>query len=133
MQTLPGSALDPDASAVMKACNVDLGALKKKLADYLDNELRGLVNPDDDDARPASAFQRVIQRAVFDVQSSDSKEVTGAKVPVHVRRERKPRRMAPWRAEYAPARRCELHGLVHGLVKESGATLIGRGHAPTAQ
>jgi ATP-dependent Clp protease ATP-binding subunit ClpA len=73
MQTLPGSALDPDASAVMKACNVDLGALKKKLADYLDNELRGLVNPDGDDARPTSAFQRVIQRAVFDIQSSDSK------------------------------------------------------------
>jgi hypothetical protein len=66
MQTLPGSALDPGASAVMKACNVYLGALKKKLADYLDNELRGLVNAHGDDARPTSAFQRVIQRAVFD-------------------------------------------------------------------
>ena len=82
MQTLPGSALDPDASAVMKACNVDVGALKKKLADYLDNELRGLINAHGDDARPTSAFQRVIQSAVFDIQSSDSKEVTGAKVLV---------------------------------------------------
>jgi len=33
---------DMDASAVMKASNVDLGALKKNVANYVDNELRGL-------------------------------------------------------------------------------------------
>jgi Glyoxalase superfamily protein/Clp amino terminal domain, pathogenicity island component len=37
---------DFDALAVMKACNVDLGALKRDLANYVDNELRRLVNSD---------------------------------------------------------------------------------------
>src|SRR5262249_13900546 len=61
---------DPDASTVMKACNVDLGALKKNVANYINNELRELANPDGDDARPTSAFQRVFQRATIHVQSS---------------------------------------------------------------
>ena len=36
---------DLDASAVMKACNVDLGALRKNLANYVDNELGDWRNP----------------------------------------------------------------------------------------
>jgi Glyoxalase superfamily protein/Clp amino terminal domain, pathogenicity island component len=58
---------DRNAAAVMKACNVDLGALKKYLVDYVDNELSGLMNRDAVDSRPTSAFQRVIQRAVIGV------------------------------------------------------------------
>src|SRR5215467_15568054 len=61
---------DQDASAVMKACNVDLGALKKNLANYVDNELRRRANSDGNDARPTSAFQRVIQRAAIHLQWS---------------------------------------------------------------
>src|SRR6516165_8533246 len=75
---------DPDASAVMKACNVDLRALQKNLANYVDNGLAGLVNPDGDDARPTAGFQRVIQRAVIHVQSSGGEEVTGANVLVAI-------------------------------------------------
>jgi len=52
----------------MKACNVDLGALKKNLANYIDNELAGLAKSDGNDARPTSAFQRVVQRAVTHIQ-----------------------------------------------------------------
>ena len=59
---------DQDASAVMKACNVGLGALKKNLANYIDNELAGLAKSDGNDARPTSAFQRVVQRAVTHIQ-----------------------------------------------------------------
>jgi hypothetical protein len=69
---------DQDASAVMKACNVDLGALKKNLANYIDNELAGLAKSDGNDARPTSAFQRVVQRAVTHIQWSGREEVTGA-------------------------------------------------------
>ena len=71
---------DQDASAVMKACNVDLGALKKNLANYIDNELTGLAKSDGTDARPTSAFQRVVQRAVTHIQWSGRDEVTGANV-----------------------------------------------------
>jgi hypothetical protein len=37
---------DIDASAVMKACKVDLGALKEKLTHYIDNDLKTLVIAD---------------------------------------------------------------------------------------
>ena len=49
---------DQDASAVMKACNVDLGALKKSLVNYIDNELTRLVKPDGSDANPTDACRR---------------------------------------------------------------------------
>jgi Glyoxalase superfamily protein/Clp amino terminal domain, pathogenicity island component len=74
---------DVDASAVMKACEVDLGALRAHLASYIDNELKTLVI-DDGDSRPTAAFQRVIQRAVIAVQSSGREEATGANVLVAI-------------------------------------------------
>jgi hypothetical protein len=73
---------DQDASAVMKACNVDLGALRKSLANYIDNELIGLAKSGGNNARPTSAFQRVIQRAAIHLQWSGREEITGANVLV---------------------------------------------------
>src|SRR3712207_2452035 len=43
---------DREAAQVMKACSVDLGALKKSVTNYLDTELGQLVVEDDDDAKP---------------------------------------------------------------------------------
>jgi hypothetical protein len=67
---------DVDASAVMKVCKVDLAALKKDLASYVDNELKSLVIDGDRDARPTAAFQRVVQRAQLHVKGLD-RDVTG--------------------------------------------------------
>jgi ATP-dependent Clp protease ATP-binding subunit ClpA len=75
---------DVDASAVMRACNVDLGKLRRNLADYVDNELRELASSDGDDARPTPAFQRVIQRAATHVQWADREKVTGSNVLVAI-------------------------------------------------
>jgi hypothetical protein len=80
---------DQDASAVMKACNVDLGALKKNLANYIDHELTGLAKPDGTDASPTDAFQRVVHRAVTHIQWSGREEVTGANVLLAIFPERK--------------------------------------------
>jgi len=79
---------DADASAVMNACKVDLAALKDHLTTYIDNELKALVTDAGRDSRPTAAFQRVIQRAVIHVQSSDRNEVTGADVLVAIFAER---------------------------------------------
>ena len=79
---------DDDAAGVMRACDVDLVALKKSLANYLDVELASLVVDDEDDAKPTAGFQRVIQRAVIHVQSSGREEVTGANVLVAIFSER---------------------------------------------
>ncbi len=75
---------DADASAVMKFCNADLGALKEKLVDYLDNGLGKLVVDDGGDSKPTAAFQRVVQRAVLEAQGSGRPMLTGANTLVNL-------------------------------------------------
>jgi ATP-dependent Lon protease len=68
---------DADASAVLRACDADLGALKASLLGYLDNDLTGLVIENGGDAKPTAAFQRVAHRAVLRAQEL-RRPVTGA-------------------------------------------------------
>ncbi|MFC0245695.1 ATP-dependent Clp protease ATP-binding subunit ClpA [Falsochrobactrum ovis] len=79
---------DQEASAVMRACNVDLEHLRRIVTDYIDRELDNLITGYDEDSKPTAAFQRVIQRAVIHVQSSNREEVTGANVLVAIFAER---------------------------------------------
>ncbi|HKJ62397.1 MAG TPA: Clp protease N-terminal domain-containing protein, partial [Hyphomicrobiales bacterium] len=79
---------DRDTLAVLKACDVDVDALKADLEEFIDEELDSLIVPNGQDARPTAAFQRVIQRAVIHVQSSGREEVTGANVLVAIFAER---------------------------------------------
>ena len=68
---------EENASAVMKACRVDPGALRKALAGYIDNELTALVADFDGESRPTPAFQRVAQRAMLKAQGLGRDAVTG--------------------------------------------------------
>jgi ATP-dependent Clp protease ATP-binding subunit ClpA len=80
---------EPDAAKVMKACGVDLNALRQTLASFIDEDLSSLVTETDgSEAVPTAAFQRVIQRAAIHVQSSGRTEVTGANVLVAIFAER---------------------------------------------
>jgi ATP-dependent Clp protease ATP-binding subunit ClpA len=67
---------DTDAAAVMKACKVDLGALKDSLTSYIDKELKTLAIADCRGATPTPAFQRVVQRAALYAQSKDRDAAT---------------------------------------------------------
>ena len=58
---------DQDASAVMRACNVDLDKLRRSLTTYLESELENLITDGAEDSKPTAGFQRVIQRAVIHV------------------------------------------------------------------
>jgi hypothetical protein len=78
---------DTDASAVMTACKVDLGALKAHLVSYIDNDLKTLMI-DEGESRPTAAFQRVIQRSAIHVLSSGRQEVSGANVLIAIFAER---------------------------------------------
>lgn len=69
---------DPDAAAVMGACNADPGALKTSLSGYLDNELKNLVIENGGNAKPTAAFQRVAQRAELHAQELGRPVITGA-------------------------------------------------------
>lgn len=74
---------DGDALAVMKACNVDLAALKEDLVSYIDGELKALVIGGTCESRPTPGFQRVVQRAVLRVQSL-GRDATGADILVGI-------------------------------------------------
>ena len=56
---------ETDTQQVMKACNVDMDALRKTVQKYIDEELMTLVIEDGEDAKPTTGFQRVVQRAVL--------------------------------------------------------------------
>src|SRR5882757_47710 len=79
---------DVDAGQVMKACNVDMEALRKAVQKYVDEDLQTLVIEDAEEAKPTTGFQRVVQRAVLHVQNSGRDEVTGANVLVALFTER---------------------------------------------
>lgn len=77
--------LDNSAAAgVLNACGADLTQLKKELAAFLDETTPVLSNDDGRETQPTLGFQRVLQRAVFHVQSAGKEEVTGANVLVAI-------------------------------------------------
>jgi ATP-dependent Lon protease len=68
---------DADASAVMRACDADLGGLRQALVQYLDNELKHTVI-ETGSAEPTPAFKRVDERAALHAQEVGHAAVTGA-------------------------------------------------------
>ena len=63
------------ATKVLRACGVDVEKLREELARYLDESTPMLSPKDERETQPTLGFQRVLQRSVFHVQSSE-KEVT---------------------------------------------------------
>jgi ATP-dependent Clp protease ATP-binding subunit ClpA len=69
------------ASEVLKACGANLTRLRNNLIDFIDHTTPVIpMHIHDRDTQPTLGFQRVLQRAVFHVQSSGKTEVTGANV-----------------------------------------------------
>ena len=120
---------DEDASAVMKGCKVDLAALERHLTNYIDNELKPLVIDDVRDASPTAAFQRVIQRAVIQVESSGREEVTGANVLIAIFAERESHAAYFLQAQDM-SRYDAVTYISHGIVKGSGDAPTGRRRSP---
>ena len=109
---------EPDAARVMKACSVDLDALKKTLVDFIDDDLSTLVTDvEGSEAVPTAAFQRVIQRAAIHVQSSGRTEVTGANVLVAIFAERESN-AAFFLQEQDMTRYDAVNYIAHGVAKD---------------
>ena len=71
------------ASKVLEACGVTLETLSKELEEFVDSTTPLIPEGDQErEVQPTLGFQRVLQRAVFHVQSSGKREVTGANVLV---------------------------------------------------
>jgi len=76
---------DSAAVAVLEACQVDLDDLRGELTEFIDSTTPLLSDSEDGrDTQPTLGFQRVLQRAVFHVQSSGQQEVTGANLLVAI-------------------------------------------------
>ncbi len=112
---------DQDAAAVMRACNVDVDALRRTLSTYVDTDLATLVVDDGEDAKPTAGFQRVVQRAVIHVQSSGREEVTGANILVAIFAERESH-AAYFLQEQNMSRYDAVSYISHGIAKRAGAT-----------
>jgi len=65
----------PKVREILKACGADLVKLKQELKDHLEQSTPKLDEAEDNEVQPTLGFQRVLQRAVFHVQSSGKKEV----------------------------------------------------------
>src|SRR5512134_3359161 len=75
---------NPSAEAVLKACGTDFPRLRGDLEQAIATSVSVLPDDIERDTQPTLGFQRVLQRAVYHVQSSGRKEVTGANVLVAI-------------------------------------------------
>lgn len=69
---------------VLKGCGGNIEALRKELSEFLDQTTPLIPRGVERETQPTLGFQRVLQRAVFHVQSSGKKEVTGANILVAI-------------------------------------------------
>ncbi|HTV50887.1 MAG TPA: ATP-dependent Clp protease ATP-binding subunit ClpA [Steroidobacteraceae bacterium] len=74
----------PKVREILRACGADLAKLKQELKDHLDQSTPRLDEAEEREVQPTLGFQRVLQRAVFHVQSSGKKEVGVANVLVAI-------------------------------------------------
>ncbi|WP_455206622.1 ATP-dependent Clp protease ATP-binding subunit ClpA [Kaarinaea lacus] len=75
---------NPTSNNALRACGANLEQLRRELSEFLEETTPVLPDDDDREIEPTLGFQRVLQRAVFQVQSSGNKEVTGANVLVAI-------------------------------------------------
>ena len=75
---------NPSAESVLKACGADFVRLRSDLESAIASSVSVLADDDARDTQATLGFQRVLQRAVYHVQSSGKTEVTGANVLVAI-------------------------------------------------
>ena len=79
------SLLDnPAVVEVLEAVSTDIPRLEQELKDYIDTHVPVVPAGEDHEVQPTLGFQRVLQRAVYHVQSSGKKEVTAVNVLIAI-------------------------------------------------
>jgi ATP-dependent Clp protease ATP-binding subunit ClpA len=72
--------LDLEARPVLQGCGANIEQLELELESFLEETMPRVAEDDKDDAKPTLGFQRVLQRAVVQVQAAGKQNVTGAHV-----------------------------------------------------
>lgn len=107
------------AQEALLACRADLDTLRKELDSFIE-QTTPLIPADDEsrETQPTLSFQRVLQRAVFHVQSSGRSEVTGANVLVAIFSEQESH--AAYLLKKSDISRLDVVNFIsHGTVKDS--------------
>jgi ATP-dependent Clp protease ATP-binding subunit ClpA len=115
------SLLDNEAAlVVLNACGSDIGELRKNLDEFVDSTTPLIQEQDDErETQPTLGFQRVLQRAVFHVQSSGKSEVNGANVLVAIFSEQESQAVYFLRQQNI-ARIDVVNFISHGIAKVPG-------------
>jgi ATP-dependent Clp protease ATP-binding subunit ClpA len=74
----------PGVGELLNACGANVSALAEDLEAFIDESTPRLVDGSEQDVSPTLGFQRVLQRAVYHVQSSGKPEVAGVNVLVAI-------------------------------------------------
>jgi len=74
----------PHVDEILKSCGADLERLRTDLTSFIEESTPRLSGEEGEEVQPTLGFQRVLQRAVFHVQSSGKKEVRGENVLVAI-------------------------------------------------
>ncbi|MBB1438125.1 ATP-dependent Clp protease ATP-binding subunit ClpA [Shewanella sp. SG41-4] len=113
---------NPSAYEALIACGADVNRLREEVANFIQQTTPIIAESTEErETQPTLGFQRVLQRAVFHVQSSGRNEVTGANVLVAIFSEQESQ------AVYL-LRRCEITRLdvvnfiSHGMSKEDDSS-----------
>ncbi len=108
------------AANVLRACGADLNGLRKDLIEFVDSTTPLIPENDTErETQPTLGFQRVLQRAVFHVQSSGKKEVTGANVLVAIFSEQESQAVY-YLKQQSIARIDVVNFITHGISKVAG-------------
>ncbi|WP_339614904.1 ATP-dependent Clp protease ATP-binding subunit ClpA [uncultured Gilvimarinus sp.] len=108
------------AAMVLRACGADLVVLRRELIEFVDSTTPLLPeNEEDRETQPTLGFQRVLQRAVFHVQSSGKQEVTGANVLVAIFSEQESQAVY-YLKQQSIARIDVVNYITHGIQKVAG-------------
>ncbi len=109
------------AAGVLKACGLDLSLLRRDLSEFVDSTTPLIPENDyERETQPTLGFQRVLQRAVFHVQSSGKTEVTGANVLVAIYSEQESQAVYYLKKQDV-ARIDVVNYITHGISKVSGS------------
>ncbi len=109
----------PKIREILKSCGADTAKLKAELKQFIDQTTPRLPTGEDRDVQPTLGFQRVLQRAVFHVQSSGKKEVTVANVLVAIFSEKQSH--AAYLLSMQDVSRLDIVNFIaHGLSKAAG-------------
>src|SRR5690606_5464747 len=113
--------IDNDSAAsVLRACGADLTTLRKELLEFVDSTTPLIPENDTErETQPTLGFQRVLQRAVFHVQSSGKSEVTGANVLVAIFSEQESQAVF-YLKQQSIARIDIVNFITHGISKMAG-------------